>query len=216
MLQSEDVILAVDGQDVAYDGTVVLRKDQRTYFGYLFQKKQFGDSVRLFIKRDGETKEITVPLSQTVGFGKLVPLKYEEKPRYYLYGGLVFQPLTVNYLYEFGGGVNWAQAAPVELTNLLVNGELEYLGQEIVILSEVLADNVNVGYHELGNNIVRSVNGVSVRNFLHFIELIENDRSEYLILQVNRGMKILLDRKELAESTGRIIEKYSIKSARHP
>ncbi|MBU1566235.1 MAG: trypsin-like peptidase domain-containing protein [Proteobacteria bacterium] len=215
ILNNEDVILTVDEEDVAYDGTIAFRKDQRTYFGYLIQKKQLGDSVRLVIKRAGQIKEVTVPLTQPVGFAKLVPLKYEEKPRYYILGGLVFQPLSLNYLYEFGGGVNWAQNAPVELTNYHVNGELDFQGKEIVFLSEVLADKVNVGYHELGDNIVQSVNGEKIDNFKHFIELVENGASEYLDIVVSRGTKILLDRKTMVDSTEKIIKKYSIKSARN-
>lgn len=213
LLESADVILAVDGETVAYDGTVVFSDNMRTYFGYLFQRKQLGDNILLSIKRKGAHREVRLPLSQPVGTARLVPLEFGKKPRYYIVGGLVFQPLTMNYLHEFGGG-NWAQGAPVELTNYAVNGEQESKESGVVVLSEVLADRANVGYHELGENVVRQVDGVAVKNFDHFIALIESGTSLYVEIIVNRGTRIIFDRKEFFASTEPIIKKFSIASAR--
>lgn len=212
LLRNEDVILSVEGEPVAYDGTIVFGDNMRTYFGYLYQNKQLGEGLDLSIKRQGRTVAVRVPLTGAVGRARLVPLEFQQKPEYYIVGGLVFQPLTMNYLYEFGGGA-WAQYAPVELTNFSVNGELDSPGREIVILSEVLADKVNAGYHELGDNVVRQVDGVAVRNFDHLIELIDKGRSPYVEIVVSRGTKIIFDRSDLLGSTERIIRKFSIVAA---
>jgi hypothetical protein len=185
----------------------------RTYFGYLYQNKQVGQSVLLSIKRRGENVDIRIPLGQPVGVARLVRLEFAKKPKYYIVGGLVFQPLTMNYLQEFGSG-NWVQSAPVELTNYAVNGELDFQGKEIVILAEVLADKVNVGYHELGDNVVRQVDGVPVNNFEHFIALVETATSEYVEIIVNRGTKVVVDRRDVFASTKRILDKFAIGSAR--
>lgn len=214
LLRSEDVILAVDGEDVAYDGTVTLRKNQRTYFGYLLQNRQLGEKTLLQIKRDGKTAEVKVDLTKPSGFARLVPRLHESKPKYYILGGMVFQPLTLNYLQGFIGSGGWYQAAPVELMNYYLNTQIDSRGREIVVLTEVLADKINIGYHELGNNVVQSVNGQAVKNFKHFVQLIEEDESPYLLITVSLGTKILLDRKEILQSTARIIDKYSIKTDR--
>jgi S1-C subfamily serine protease len=214
LLRSEDVILAIEGEDVAYDGTISLRKNQRTYFGYLLQNKQLGENVLLTIKRDGKTSDVKIELTKSSGFARLVPGLHESKPRYYILGGLVFQPLTLNYLQGFVGSGGWAQSAPVELMNYYLNKQLDIEGREIVLLSEVLADKANIGYHELGNNVVRSVNGQPVNNFKHFVRLIEENDSQYLLITVSPGTKILLDRKEILQSTARIIGKYSITTDR--
>jgi S1-C subfamily serine protease len=213
LLQREDVILTVDGQAVAYDGTIVFNDNMRTYFGYLYQNKQLDDSVLLSVKRKGSNREIRLPLSKPVGTARLVPLEFGRKPDYYIAGGLVFQPLTMNYLHEFGGA-NWPQSAPVKLTNYAVNGELEVPDRGIVILSQVLADKTNVGYHELGENVVRQVDGVAVNNFEHFISLIEAGTSEYVEIIVDRGTKVVFDRKDFFAGTEPIIKKFSIGSAR--
>ena len=213
-LKSEDVILSVDGADVAYDGTIEFRKGQRTYFGYLIQNKQIGDIVTLAVKRNGQTLEIEIPLKKAIGFNRLVPFWHEVRPKYYIYGGIVFQPLTLNYLTEFGAIGDWFRFAPVELMNFYLNGELKYRDQEIVILSAVLADNINIGYHELAENVLKTVNGITVKNFSHFIELVENNEEEYLSIIDTQGTKIILDRQVMDENTEDVIEKYMIKSAK--
>lgn len=213
-LKSEDVILSVDGADVAYDGTIEFRKDQRTYFGYIIQNKQIGDLVTLSVKRDGRTLEIEIPLKKAIGFNRLVPFRHEVKPKYYIYGGVVFQPLTLNYLTEFGAIGDWFRFAPVELMDYYLNGELKYKDQEIVILSAVLADSINIGYHELAENVIKTANGITVKNFSHFIEIVESSEEEYLLIVDTQGTKVLLDRKVMDENTDDVIKKYMIKSAK--
>jgi len=214
LLQSEDVILSVQGYDVAYDGTIEFRKGQRTYFGYILQNRQIGDVADFAIKRGGRNLSVVIPLTKESGHTRLVQLWHEQKPKYYIFGGLVFQPLSLNYLYEFGGLTNWFQAAPVELMNYYLNGELEFKGQEIVILSQVLADKTNIGYHELGDNVVRVVNGERVDSFNHFISLVEGARSKYLIIEFNLGTKVIVDRLEMLRNTESITKKYGINADR--
>ncbi len=214
-LRSEDVILAVDGEDVAYDGTIAFRKGQRTYFGYIVQNKQVGETVHLDLKRGGKNLSLEIPLTREIGFDRLVPFNHEEKPKYFIYGGVVFQPLTLNYLIEFGTIGDWFRFAPVELMNRYLNEDLEFEGQEVVILSAVLADNINIGYHELGDNVIETVNGVRVKNFAHLKTLIEENRGKYVLAIDSQGTKVLLDDKIMKESTDKVIKKYLIDSSQH-
>jgi hypothetical protein len=205
----------VDGEDVAYDGTIEFRKGQRTYFGYILQQKQIGETVILGLKRNGKKISVEVPLKRSIGFDRLVPFRHEVLPRYYIFGGVVFQPLTLNYLTEYGSMADWFRFAPVELMDYYLNGELEFETEEIVILSEVLADKINIGYHELGDNVIKTVNGVSVRNFAHLVSLFKNSREKYLSIVDTQGTKIIFDREKMLGSTEKIIEKYMIKAAQH-
>ncbi|PID75964.1 MAG: trypsin [Deltaproteobacteria bacterium] len=209
-IEPEDVLLQIDGYDIAYDGTIEFREGQRTFFGYAFQNKQLGSSVHFLVKRSGNLLRIEVPLFASVGFDRLVPLVHEKKPRYFIFGGLVFQPLTENYLHEFGGGRSWLQQAPIELLHFFLNEELESLGEEIVIISEVLADQINTGYHDLGDNVVRNVNGKSVENFAQLVRLLDRGSSKFVVLEVESGLKIILRRKTMSQGTEKVIQGYSI------
>lgn len=215
ILRPDDVLLAIEGQDVAYDGTIEFRKGHRTFFGYTIQQKQIGTTVEFEIKRAGKNIRVNVPLLKSLGFARLVPSVHEKKPRYYILGGLVFQPLTLNYLYEFGGTLNWYQAAPVELMNYSLNKDLLFQTMEIVLLSEVLADKVNIGYHELGDNVIKSIDGVEIKNFNHFVNLLETGSGQYIELKLSQGTKVILNRKAIFARSAEIIKKYAIKEDRN-
>jgi hypothetical protein len=54
-----------------------------------------------------------------------------------------------------------------------LNGEIEVPGQEIVVLSSVLADATNLGYNECVNQVLVEVNGSKVHNLAHLRALVE-------------------------------------------
>jgi len=91
-LRMHDVILEVDGQPVGNDGTVHFRHRERISFDYILSRKFPGDLVPLRILRDGVRLDVDVvarPIRQ------LVPIQqYDMLPRYFIYAGLVFVPLS--------------------------------------------------------------------------------------------------------------------------
>ena len=54
VLATGDVVLAVDGVPVENDGTIEFRPGERTYFGYLVEQKQLGESVTISFLRKGQ------------------------------------------------------------------------------------------------------------------------------------------------------------------
>ncbi len=58
--------------------------------------------------------------------------------------------------------LDWFNAAPRRLVDKALNGERLDKDKEIVILSSVLADSVNVGYQNLVDLEVKKVNGEEV------------------------------------------------------
>lgn len=85
--------------DVESDGTVEFRENERTFFGYVIQNKYIGDTADFEVLRDGKVMNVKINLSIPVNHCRLVPNDlYDVAPTYYIAGGLVFQPLTRNYL----------------------------------------------------------------------------------------------------------------------
>ncbi len=88
----------------------------------------------------------------------LVPkARYDVQPTYYVYGGLVFCPLTLNYLYTWGD--DWAEDAPYNLLTYFVEEEPSREGEEVVIIIKVLATDFNNGYDDLANRRIRRSTG---------------------------------------------------------
>jgi S1-C subfamily serine protease len=95
-----DVILSVDGHNVANDETIVLRETERISFGYAIDRKQINDRVKLEVLRNGRVLSLNIGLEVPRAlYGYVIPrIQYETPPTYYIIGGLVFTRLTENYL----------------------------------------------------------------------------------------------------------------------
>jgi S1-C subfamily serine protease len=163
VIEAGDVLLSIEGEKIENDGTIELRQGERTYFGYLMQKKQINESVNFEMLRKGRIRSGKVILTKPVDYERLVQNEqYDKPPTYYIIGGLVFETLTLNYLMEYGSEKDWYLNAPKELVNFYINGEPTEEQREIVVLVKVLADEINVGYHDFVDAVISSVNGVKI------------------------------------------------------
>ena len=87
----------------------------------------------------------------------LVPRsRYDQPPAYFVYGGLVFQTLTRDYLTTWD---KWWNKAPKEFLNYYYLGYRSAEQHEVVILTQILADEINVGYGHLYNEAVATLDG---------------------------------------------------------
>ena len=80
--------------------------------------------------------------------------RYDEPPQYFVYGGLVFQTLTRDYLTTWD---KWWNKAPKEFLNYYYLGYRSPEQHEVVILTQILADEINVGYAHLYNEAVATL-----------------------------------------------------------
>ncbi len=206
-----DVILAVDDIAIANDGTIPFHHELRTFFGYLIQKKYIGDSITMKILRRGEVNKVKVQLTKACGYERLVPhQQYDLQPSYFIYGGLVFETLTRNYLQEFGTELDWYMSAPADLLNAYIKGEPSSDRREVVVLTQVLADELTTGFHEITNYIVDSIDGKKVKDIRDVVRILERDTGKYQVIKDNRGYKIILNRKKARKSSADILKKYRI------
>ena len=140
VLHENDILLAIDGHEVANDGTINWRNRERITFDYLLSQKFSGETCHLKLLRNGEEMDVDVRLWPEQ---HLTPVhQYDVKaPQYFIFGGLVFTPLVQPYLHEWGD--DWYNRAPRKLCELAMNKTLDFEGQQIVVLSQVLSHQVN-------------------------------------------------------------------------
>ena len=98
------------------------------------------------------------------------PYSVDEVPRYMVYGGLIFQELSRQYLKEWGP--NWQREAPQRFVYLdRFQSELfPEGGRHIVILSQTLPSNNTIGYEELSYLTVKRVNGKEIKSLKELAE----------------------------------------------
>lgn len=214
-LEINDILLSIDNNDIDNDGTIEFRKGERTYLGFSVQQKQINDTVSIKVLRQGSPAIIEMPLTRPMHCCRLVPYRqYKTEPSFYIIGGLVFESLTMNYLYEYGSDSNFYLNAPTELLNLFYNGSPQKDRKEIVMLAQVLPDDVNIGYHEFINGIIAKVNGRPIVTLPDLIAAFENCKKDFHLIEDIRGFKIVLNRRAVEKSNTRILKKYKISSDR--
>ena len=215
-LKEGDVLLAVEGHALADDGTVAFRDRERTSVSYYIQAHQVGDPLSLDIWRDGKKEAVTVTLSRPMEKDWLIPNEqYDVMPSYFVYGGLVFCPLTKNLLRSWGG--NWYDAAPEELVAMLGFNFLTDERDEVVLLLRVLAAEPNQGYQDFSNWVVDAVNGEKVLSLEQFVKLIEKNADQPFIQLTNKqGQQIALDPSRVAAQQASILQTYRIPEDRSP
>lgn len=214
VLQVGDVIMAIDGRPIAGDGTVELRSGSRTRLDYMVNRHQLGEIISMDIIRDGEPSTVQLELNTTLHELTVVATKiYDKPPEYFIFGGAVFMPLTLNYLESWGG--DWYLNTVDYLSYPLIfdNWRTEDR-EEIVVLTFMLPAEVNTGYESLQNEIIETVDGVRVRDFAQFVELVDSGAGEFLEFTTNLGNVIILDREAAEMSNPSIMGRYGIPTDR--
>lgn len=209
VLQPGDVITEVDGYSVADDGTIEFREDERTGFSYRAELKQVGQTMPLKIWRDGQTLSKELAFCRPVEEEMLVPRdQYDIHPTYYIVGGLVFSPLTKNYLSIWS---DWYNKAPKELISLYLDQNMDNSEQEVVILGRVLADDINRGYHNWHSWVIHSVNGEKINNLSDLIQKVEeSDSNGLLVFSDDSGKQLVIDYQAAIKSHEDVLKRYRI------
>lgn len=197
-VQVGDVVTAVDGMPVDNQG----RCNHPRYGLYsaavlLRGIKDRGQELPLTISRAGETHEISVKLDRAAIENALCrPETPGRQPRYIMWGGMLFQPLTSTLLEELANRSNGV--LPLQLQELR-NQEEELRAKgytEPVGLTFVLPTAATQGYDELRFCMLQSVNGQQVRSFAELASLLDAPTENGLIrLDFNKApYTVYLDR----------------------
>jgi len=216
VIKPDDIILSIDGHKIANDVTVEFRANERTSADYYTQLHQIGENISLEIIRNREKLFLELTLDNPSGSSWIVPAEiYDRKPTYYIYGGLVLCPLTLNYLKTFSREY-WKEYAPDHFMSLLHRRNRSVDNEEIVVLLKILPQAVNKGYEEYSALHIVKVNDQKVNSLRELIAIVEKDTSEYVTFQDLEGIKIVLDRKEAEASLNNILSIYDVPSDRSP
>jgi len=211
ILKNEDVVTSVDGVKIANNGTIPFRSDERLSFSYIVSRFQMGQSIRLGILRDGKAQSLSLKLQP---FDLLVPgPQYDIRPSYYIFGGLVFLPLSANYLSLWKSG-----GAPSQLEDLYENGMPSADRKEVVLINEVLPHDVNVGYHNLKQAVVVNVNGKAISELKDVVEALKRPQGGYDVIELdhptgdadNFGNWVVLKAKDAEKANAEILKSFDI------
>ncbi|GLC34013.1 hypothetical protein PLESTB_000828600 [Pleodorina starrii] len=213
----DDVILEVDGVAIADDGTVEFREDERLEFTYIIRAKHIDEHIHLKLLRDGQEICVSYPLKAK---DHLVPVldAVDAVPSYLIVGGLVFAPLSSPFLeMVFGGGGGRRSRRsdiPVPVLAALNQNKLRK-GQQVVLLVQVLAHEINHGYRY---SVVpcESFNGRRLHSLRHLAHLVDTCEQPFLNFGLEGGRLITLRTAEVRAAGPQILSTNAISSDRSP
>ncbi len=210
LLRPDDVILQVGQHAVGSDGTIIY-EGNRMAMAMAVQEVQHGQSLPMKIWREGKEQTIAVPVEVSVT-DKVLGNQYDVPPRYFIYAGLVFTPMSLDYLKTFGRG--WSDAAGAELTYELFYRRQESpktVRAEPIVLSMILADGVNANFRTRGRALVDKINGVRIERLEDVIRAFEQPANGQHVLEfMPKNTLECLERVEADKANAQILKTYGV------
>ncbi|XP_010446115.1 PREDICTED: putative protease Do-like 3, mitochondrial [Camelina sativa] len=202
-LKKDDVILAIDGVPIGNDATIVLRGKERINFNHLVSMKKPGEKGLFKVLRDGREHEFKISLNSVQP--RLVPVRQYDPfdPRCYIFAGFIFASLSKPKIDNSSDAI----------CDCALKRRPEKAAQEIIIISEMLEDDINVGYYSFKKLQVKKVNGEELLNLDHLRRRIEKCRTEVLRLDLEKGKVIILHYKSACEENLLILKRHRIPSS---
>lgn len=205
VLQKDDVVLAVDNVSISNAGKIAhASSGERLSFHALVVEKFPGDTIQVDILRDGERlrKEYCVRDS---AHGEIIPQYVDDKkmPEYCIVGGLVLVAMTEDYVAD-GYGSN-GRNRPGNLVNIAMmeDGLVEQGVKQVVLVSKVLNDEINVEYAHIVDQRVKECDGVRVKSLRHVKEIVEGSDREFVRFDLDYEV-VVVDREKAKRANERL------------
>lgn len=205
ILKVGDVILGIDDNPVLNNGLVRFEGELMD-MNEIVERKFAGDTIKLAFQRDGKKQEATVKLTRFDPYVRL-GATYNQRPRYIVHAGLVFQPMDRNLM-----DANQIRDATVSYVfdNFLTD-KLYVERPEPVVLTSVLPDEVNTWLAPYAQSIVDEINGVKIKSLRDVQAALAEKDGKFIEIRLLEKNRPLVLKRELAEAAhARIMRTYNI------
>jgi S1-C subfamily serine protease len=210
ILKRSDVLVQIGDYKIDNDGRIDIY-GLKLDLSEAVETKQIGEKIELVFYRDGQLQKATA----TVALNRPaleIARQYDISPRYVCFGGLVFVPVTRNYLETWGQ--QWLINIPFYLRYLFHNSiqlNKDSQRKEYVVLSEIMPDELNAYADGFKSQVIKSINGEPIwaledvwRNFEKQTE------GFYVIKFMEVDQPLILDIKTAKARQAEILKKYDI------
>ena len=217
-LKQGDVILSINGKQLNPYGRYEHPEYKRISFRHILMQTPDGTKIPFEIVRDGSIMTFDIMASSIKSDNMLIPYYlYGKQPEYMVVGGYIFQKLNRDYLGMWGGDMSGK--APPHLYHYQKNFSFKPTAEreDIVILSYVLPAEINLGYQQLSQLIVDSVNGTNIVSMKHFVEIV-NSTGDDEVLEITFEMDtpvLIIPKGQLASANQQIAQLYGISKMMH-
>lgn len=204
-LHEGDVLVEVNGHDIANDGSVALG-DLRLALMVVVDRLQSGETIQLGVVRGGRRIDVAFPIAS---FEPLDCYRapYDVLPRYYVYAGLVFAPLCSGVVGALGDSVQ--TQISYEYSSRAF-AEPERMNRTVVLLRR-LDHPVNVHMTWSGQAILERVNDRPIHTLVDLVEAVEQNRDPFHVFEFAYFGRFEVMRREAADRAHpEILERFGI------
>ncbi len=204
VLKQGDVLLSIDDHPIASDAFVEL-EGKRVEMPEVVERKFKGDKVKFDILRDRKPQTVTITLD-TVWPYLTEGHYYDVRPRYLLFGGLLFQPLSRDMMEAY-------QVADLRLRyyfDNFVQDQIYLQHPEVIVLTNILPDPTNTYLASYRASIVDEVNGRKILTLRDLAQAFAEATDRFVVKMIGDGPPLVLDRKEVESARERIRTRYNV------
>jgi len=215
-LQNGDVLLRVEGLEIATDGSVVL-DGNAVEFSELVERRQWGENIHFDVARSGMVQRIEIPLRNPVD-PFCYRILYDEPPEYHIVGGLVFMPVTRNLLGALGGDTDsramhnlFYLSTFAKMEDDLIRGRTQF-----VVLANRLPHPVNTYDDAFRYQVVSDVNGQPIGALRDLVVALQTPTNGFQVIHFEGTENpLVLDAAQTRASDAQIRRRYEIPAMTH-
>ena len=128
------------------------------------------------------------------------------RPRYVVYGGLLFQPLSLDLLEAY-------QPQDLRLRHFFdfyVIDQLYLEHPDVIVLTNILPDPINTYLSAYRGGIVDEINGKKIRTLEELSQTFAQPADRFVINMIGDGPPLVLDAKQVEAARERIKTRYNV------
>jgi S1-C subfamily serine protease len=208
VLKIGDVILSIDGQAV-YNNGYIRYHGEMVNMNEVVERKFVGDKVKLEILRDKKKETVELTLKRFLPYLTMGE-QYDQRPRYLLYAGLLFQPMNRNLMEAH----NIRDPLVSYVFDNYLSKEIYKERPEVVVLTNILPDEVNSYLQGSQHSIVDEVNGVKIKTLRDVAEALKKKEGDgkFIVIKLLEKNRPLVLKRDFAEAAHpHIMRTYQVK-----
>jgi hypothetical protein len=203
-VQPGDVLVSIDNHPIGADSFVELQ-GERVEMPEVVERKFKGDTVKLDIIREKK------PMSVTLELGSVWPYliqgrSYDVRPRYVVYAGLLFQPLSL----DLKEAYQPTDPRLLYYFDFFVSEGIYREHPEVIVLTNILADPINTYLAPYRGSIVDEVNGKKIKTLKDLAAAFAEPADHFIINMIGDGPPLVLDRAAVEAARERIKTRYNV------
>jgi len=216
-LKQWDVITKIGDTPVDDEGMIKVNNSLRVLFNYMVQKITTHGKLPLTVIRSGKEVSVDVPVQSARQL--VIPPLAGAYPSYFVYGPLVFSAATQEFVGGFGASSRqWLTDVGSPLMSRL-GDKPAFEGEGLVVVSSpFFPHKLSKGYGSPLGEVVKSVNGVRIKNLNHLVEVLRDSNIEFVRFEFDQrdAETLVFPRKEVMAATDDILSDNDLRSQGSP